>query len=211
MTQQPNDPTFDPTALAGRSGAGRLANLAIMGVVALVIIAIAFVTNGPSTGATSTTGGGVTSVTLNGTATGPAPVIGEAAPEFSAVGADGKAISLSQFKGHPVWVTFGASWCQPCRAENPDVVATYEQHRGTGLVVIQIYMSEDAAAVNSYADRVGIPYVKVPDPDQRLADEYRIVGIPTHFFLDSSGVLRSMKIGSLTPGAMDTALKEIGG
>jgi peroxiredoxin len=77
------------------------------------------------------------------------------------------------------------------------------------LVVLAIFISEDASSVQDYADRVGLTYRKVADPDTRIASEYRIMGIPSHYFIDSSGVLRVMKIGSLDLAAMEAALKGI--
>jgi len=194
------------TANSGRTagvGQSRSATLAIMGVTAAIIAAVAFMVNQPAAGAQ-----GVTSVTLTGAA-GEAPTVGKQAPDFVATTIDGKAVRLSDFKGKPVWLTFGASWCQPCRAENPDIQATYQKFADRGLVVLAIFISEDAPAVRDYADRVGLTYQKVADPDTRIASGYRIMGIPSHYFIDSSGVLRQLKIGSLDPAAMEAALAGI--
>ncbi len=182
----------------------RSATLAIMGVTAAIIAAVAFMVNQPTA-----TADGFTSVTLAGGARGEPPTVGKTAPDFLATTVDGKTVRLSDFKGKPVWLTFGASWCQPCRAENPDIQAMSEEFTDSGLVVLGIFISEDASAVRDYADRVGLTYQKVADPDTRIASEYRIMGIPSHYFIDSSGVLRLMKIGSLDPAAMEAALRAI--
>jgi len=183
----------------------RLTTLAVMAVTAIVIAAVAYFANQP--GSTS----GVTPVNLPGNATGPAPVIGKVAPDFSATTADGTAVKLSDFKGSPIWLTFGASWCQPCRAENPDIQAAYQRFKDRGVIVVQVYMSEDASAVTSYTSRVGLTYTRIPDPDYALADQYRILGIPSHFFIDRTGTLHAMKVGTLDPATMDAALTEIAG
>jgi peroxiredoxin len=191
---------------AARPRQGRIATLAIMGVTAAIIVVVAFMVNQPTA-----TADGVTSVTLSGAATGDAPTVGKPAPDFVATTVDGKTVRLSDFKGKPVWLTFGASWCQPCRAENPDIKATYEKYKDSGLVVLAIFISEDNAAVTDYADRIGLTYLKVADPDTKIASEYRILGIPSHYFIDSSGVLRQMKIGSLDTTAMEAAVQGIRG
>jgi peroxiredoxin len=175
-----------------------------MGVTAAIIAVVAFMVNQPTS-----TADGVTSVTLSGAATGDPPTVGKPAPDFAATTVDGKAVRLSDFKGQPVWLTFGASWCQPCRAENPDIKATYEKYKDSGLVVLAIFISEDSAAVTDYADRIGLSYLKVADPNTKIASQYRILGIPSHYFIDSSGVLRQMKIGSLDTTAMEAALQGI--
>lgn len=192
-----------------RSGVGRLGTIAIIAVTAAIIVAVSVLSNNQSSAGTDTNG--LTQVNLTGSGRGEPPVVGRPAPALSAPDLDGKVVSLSQYAGHPIWLTFGASWCQPCRAENPDVVATYQKHEANGLVVIQVYMGEGASAVKDYTTRVGIPYVKVPDPTEQLASDYRILGIPTHYFIDKTGVLHATKIGSLTPEQMDAAVKEIGG
>jgi cytochrome c biogenesis protein CcmG/thiol:disulfide interchange protein DsbE len=197
-------PTGTPTRTTGRQS--RIGTLVIMGAVAALILGVVYFTNQPRGG----TADGVTQVTLTGSA-GEAPVVGNPAPDLALVTADGTAMRLSDLKGHPVWLTFGASWCQPCRAENPDIQATFAKHEGTGLEVVQVYLSEDAKTVTEYADRVGLQYTLVPDPDTALASAYRTLGIPTHFFIGADGVLKSMKIGSLDPTSMDAALSGIGG
>ncbi len=190
-------------AKARRSRAG---TLVVMGVTAAIILVVAYMANRPAAG-----GGGFTAVVLSGRASGPAPIVGKPAPDFTATTIDGVRVTLSELEGQPVWLTFGATWCQPCRAENPDIQAAYEKHRAKGVVVLAIFITEDASTVRDYATRVGLTYPKVPDPNSQIATAYRIVGIPSHFFIDSTGVLRVLKIGTLDPPAMDAALAEIGG
>jgi len=190
-----------PDVRSGPRIQGRLATLAVMAVTAVAIVGAALLVNRPA-GSTD----GLTPVNLVGSPTGPAPIVGQAAPPLAATALDGTALDLSAYAGSPVWITFGATWCQPCRAENPDIQAAYAAHRDEGLVVIQVYMDEDAATVSAYASRVGLEYVKVPDPTGRLSIEYRILGIASHFFIDSAGVLRQTRVGTLDRAGMDAAL-----
>jgi len=178
--------------------------LIIMAITAAVILGVAYLADRRET----TGEGALTAVTVSGSASGAAPVVGAAAPDFAALRSDGTAFKLSDYVGRPVWLTFGASWCQPCRAENPDIEATFTKF-GDEVVVLQVYMSEDAATVEDYASRVGLTYVTVPDPSERLAAEYRILGIPSHFFIDANGTLQQIKIGSLAPASMEAALAGI--
>ena len=92
-----------------------------------------------------------------------------------------------------MWLTFGASWCQPCRAENPDIQAAYEKYRAQGLRVLSIFIQDDRSDIEDYAKRVGLTYPKIDDSDSRIASSYRIVGIPSHFFIDRSGVLKAIE------------------
>lgn len=183
---------------------GRLTTIAVLLVTGALVLAAAYIANG------GTADGGLTTVNLNGKPNGSAPVIGQAAPALSATAADGTAFKLADLKGKIVWLTFGASWCQPCRAENADVEATYEAFKARGVVVVQVFMNEDAAAVTDYTNRVGITYLKVPDPTGQLSTDYRILGIPTHFFIDRDGVLRQVTVGTLQADAMARTLTDLG-
>ena len=202
------DPGVSGERVTVRHRTGAITTLLVLAVTAAVILAAAVLSD---RGASAATAGAMTAVSVSGTTAGAAPVVGSSAPDFTATTSDGRQVRLSDFVGHPVWLTFGASWCQPCRAENPDVEAASRSFEGRGLVVLQVFMSEDAGAVRDYATRVGISYVTVPDPDERLAAEYRILGIPSHFFIDSSGKLVKIRIGSLDAPSMRAALEGIAG
>lgn len=182
----------------------RLGTVLVLVVTAVLVVGGAYLVDRPKAAA-----GGVTPVTLSGEGLGPAPKVGSAAQGFSAVTVDGQQIRLSQFKGHPVWLSFGASWCASCQAEAPDIEAAYRDHKADGVVVIQVYISEDSSTVRDYAQRVGLTTMSVADPTTKLASAYRVLGIPVHFFIDRTGVLRVIRTGSMTPGRMDAALTEI--
>ena len=153
--------------------------------------------------------GGVTTVQLKGALAGPAPKVGEPAQDFTATTIDGKATSLAAYRGKPVWLTFGASWCASCRAEAPDIQAAYERAKSSGVVVLGVYLSEDATAVRDFAGRLGLTYPQMADPQTKIASAYRVMGVPTHVFVDRSGIVRSIQVGVLTQERMDTALAEL--
>lgn len=68
------------------------------------------------------------------------------APEISLPNPDGKIMKLSSLKGSVVLIDFWASWCRPCRAENPNVVRLYKQYKSKGFTVFSVSLDEDAAA-----------------------------------------------------------------
>ncbi len=186
---------------------GRLTNLAIVGITGAIILAVAYMANQPAAGSSTT----FTKVNVGGLSGLSVPTVGQPAPDFKTTTDLGKAVQLSSFIGSPVWLTFGASWCQPCRSENPDIQAAWDKYKDKGLVLIQVFYTEEQATVTRYADTVGITYTRIPDPDSRLAGAYRIMGIPTHFFIDKTGVLHQITSSTLDPAAIDAALKEIMG
>ena len=183
----------------------RFGTLLVLAVTAAVVIVGAYLVERPAPAAP----GATTAVALTGSGNGAAPKIDGPAQDFTATTVDGKKVSLSSYKGHPVWLTFGASWCAACVAEAPDIEATYQRFKAKGVVVLAISISEDSATVKDYAARVGLTYPQVADPATDIASAYRVNGIPAHFFIDSSGVLRSIATGGLSPEKMDAALTEI--
>jgi peroxiredoxin len=188
-----------------RTRKSRPRTLIVMGITAVAILAVAYMVNRPSA-----SGESFTAVTLSGPTAGDPPRVGNQAPDFTARTVDGKTVTLSSFKGQPVWLTFGASWCQPCRAENPDIQAAFAKNQAKGLVVLQVFISENPSDVRDYAKRVGLTYDKIADPATKIASAYRVLGIPSHFFIDRTGTLRTLRVGTVNPEAIDTTLAEIG-
>nr|NLI50156.1 TlpA family protein disulfide reductase [Propionibacterium sp.] len=170
-------------------------------VVALVMGGAWLITRRPAAGAS-------TPVQVSGAAT--VPLVGKPAPDFTATTLDGRQITVSQLKGRPVWLTFGATWCAPCRVEAPDLQAAFAAHRASGLEVVSVYTAQEATAVREYAELLGLTYAHVPDPQSRAAASYGVNGIPVHFFIGADGVLRERIEGALSRPQMDAALAGIG-
>jgi cytochrome c biogenesis protein CcmG, thiol:disulfide interchange protein DsbE len=185
----------------------RLGTVLVLAVTAAIVMGGAYLVQRPT--ATASTGAGGTTATNVVAGNGPAPKIGGPAQDFTATTTDGKQVSLSSYKGQSVWLTFGASWCAACVAEAPDIQAASEKFKAKGVVVLAISISEDSATVKDYADRVGLTFPMIADPDSRIASLYRVYGIPAHFFIDKAGVLHSTKTGGLSTEQMDTALTEV--
>jgi cytochrome c biogenesis protein CcmG, thiol:disulfide interchange protein DsbE len=210
MDSQPTGSPASPPA-SKKSGwqqrlrESRLGTVLVLAVTAAIVSAGAYLVDRDSAPVPGTT----TAVELTGAGNGAAPKIGSPSQDFTATDVDGKKVSLSSYKGQPVWLTFGASWCAACVAEAADVEAAYKKFSGKKVVVLAVSISEDSATVKDYRDRVGLTYPQVADPNTDIASAYRVNGIPAHFFIDASGVLRSMKTGALSPDIMDTALTEI--
>ncbi|MEO8517802.1 MAG: TlpA disulfide reductase family protein [Dermatophilaceae bacterium] len=180
--------------------------LLVLGVTATIVIAGAYMMDRPASAAS-----GLQAISLSGPTDGAPPKVGSPAQDFTATTVDGEKVSLSSYKGHPVWLTFGATWCAACKAEAPDVQAAYLKFKPKGVVILSIWIREDSATVKGYADRAGLTFPKIADPDTRIASAYRVYGIPAHFFIDREGILRLVKTGGQSPGQMAAALTEISG
>jgi peroxiredoxin len=191
-----------PRSWQQRVRESRFGTLLVLAVTAAIVMGGTYLVEKPSAAQT-----GVSAVDVKA-GDGPAPKIGSPAPDFTATTVDGKQVSLSSYKGKAVWLTFGASWCAACVSEAPDIQATSEKFKAD-VVVLGIFINEDSATVKDYAGRVGLTFPQVADPGSSVAGEYRVYGIPAHFFIDKAGILRATKTGGLSTEQMDKALSEI--
>ncbi len=177
-------------------GAGRLQTAIVITVVMVVIGVFSwFVANG--------TDDGVTSVSLTGVAAVEPPAVGKAPTPFTGLGYDGREISLAAYAGKPLWLTFGASWCRDCRVEAGDLEATYEQYRARGLNVLAVFINDPAADIASYAKRAGLTFSIVADESTTIGSAYRLVGIPTHLFIGTDGLIKEIRIGAMSKNEME--------
>jgi cytochrome c biogenesis protein CcmG/thiol:disulfide interchange protein DsbE len=185
------------------SPVGRMQTVVVIAVTAIVIGAAAFLIGGA--------GGddGVTQVQLGAGAAATSPQVGAVPPAFTAVTYDGKPVSLADYAGKPVWLTFGASWCPDCRTEAVDVEATYQANKGKGLALLAVFMNEPASDIGAYAQRAGLTFPIAVDQNADIAAAYRTMGIPTHFFIGADGRVRQVRIGALSKDDMASAVAAI--
>jgi len=115
---------------------------------------------------------------------------GKSAPEFTLNDTTGKPVSLSSFKGKVVLVDFWASWCGPCRAENPNVVAAYKKFGSKGFTVFGVSLDTDKAKWEAAIAKDGLTWTHVSDLvgwDNAAAKQYGVMSIPANFLLDKEG------------------------
>lgn len=118
--------------------------------------------------------------------------VGKIAPDFSAPSPDGKVISLKEAKGKVTIIDFWASWCAPCRQENPNVVALYNEFHSKGLNIIGVSLDQEGAAEawkNAIAaDKLTWFHISnLKHWQDPIAKKYNVRSIPATFILDSSG------------------------
>ena len=118
--------------------------------------------------------------------------VGTAAPEFSAPDTQGKSVSLKASLGKVTIVDFWASGCNPCRLENPNVVALYNEFHAKGLNIISVSLDKDAAKWKEAIAKDKLSWTQVSnlkDFEDPIAIAYGVNSIPSVFVLDAKGII----------------------
>ncbi|NTV02547.1 MAG: TlpA family protein disulfide reductase [Chlorobiaceae bacterium] len=134
------------------------------------------------------------------------------APSFSGVTIDGKPFSSGTLAGKPYIVNFFATWCPPCRAEIPDMVAVQKEWAPKGFTFVGIAVNEKVPSVQGFMKSNGITYpVLMATPELVQAFNRHvdggISGIPTTFVVDASGNLTNVIIGPRDKAAFEQIIR----
>jgi len=109
-------------------------------------------------------------------------------------------LNFSNLQGKVVVINFWASWCKPCEQEAAELEEAWRYYEETGDVVfLGIAWTDTPSNSMAYLDRFDITYPNGPDLGSRISAIFnRNLGVPETYFIDRSGVLRSIKIGPFT-------------
>jgi cytochrome c biogenesis protein CcmG/thiol:disulfide interchange protein DsbE len=125
----------------------------------------------------------------------PLPRPGFPAPDFTLETLDGRAVTLSDLRGQVLLINFWASWCPPCREEMPAIQQVYERYRGQDFVVLAVNLQEQDAQVTAFSDRLELTFPVLMDRDGSVFDRYRVMALPSTFFVDRAGVIQELAVG----------------
>ena len=136
------------------------------------------------------------------------PSNGYYAPNFSLNNVNNNVTtSLNDYEGQAVIIFFWATWCQYCKAEMPAVQMIYQAYKDKGLTVLAVDVGESASMARSYRDAHFLTFPILDDAGHDVASTYQVTGFPTFFFVDPSGVISSINVGSVGYWGFDKKVK----
>ena len=131
--------------------------------------------------------------------------VGARAPDFSLPTMDGDTATLAQYRGQVVLLNFWATWCPPCVYEMPSMERLYQDMRERGFVVIGISVDVDPGEwdeqgrsqgiVREYAERLGVTFPVLLDPDGTIESVYNVSGLPTTYVIGRDGRIEGRVVG----------------
>jgi cytochrome c biogenesis protein CcmG/thiol:disulfide interchange protein DsbE len=131
------------------------------------------------------------------------------APPIAGTTLDGGAFDLSSLAGHPVLINFWGPSCVPCRDEFPLLEAKVAEHAADGLAVVGVLTDDPPEPARDFVAQYGAAWPTVVDPEQALRAAYRIVGRPQSYFVDASGIVRSIQVGQVTDADFERQYQRI--
>ncbi|MGI4827357.1 MAG: redoxin domain-containing protein [Janthinobacterium lividum] len=135
---------------------------------------------------------------------------GKAAPDFTLTSTDGKKVSLSEYKGHPVLVNFWATWCGPCKLEMPWIQEFSTKYKSQGLIVLGLDQDDSISRSDlaGAAKHIGVSY-PILMPDEKASKAYGGVDyLPETFYVNKAGQVVAITAGAPSKDQMEATIQQ---
>jgi peroxiredoxin len=132
------------------------------------------------------------------------------APDFTLQTISGETVSLSDFRGKPVMLTFWKINCAACQFQMPYTQAFYDEQSGETIAVLTINVGDSASAAQDYVTSRRLTFPVLLDRQGKVAQMYGLPGVPVTFLIDSEGIMKAYKIGAFqSREEMEGAIKSV--
>jgi thiol-disulfide isomerase/thioredoxin len=130
-------------------------------------------------------------------------------PVLSGRALEGGTVDLATYRGRPVVVNFWATWCGPCRQEQPALSAAHRAAGADGPVFIGVNFRDDRAAARAYLKEFSVDYPSLEDASGSLAYAFDVPYLPATIFIDATGEMRYRAVGALDARHLDDLIDRI--
>lgn len=141
--------------------------------------------------------------------------VGTAAPQFDLPvyggGGIGSSIDLGALRGHPVILNFWSESCLPCLAEVPYLQRVYAGDAAQGrFALVGVNQADPGDDIGTFGNKYHVTYPLLFDAGDAVNQQYKVTAIPTTYFIDSKGIVRSVFVQPMTPDTMKQGLASVG-
>ena len=132
------------------------------------------------------------------------------APDFTLQTISGETVSLSDFRGKPVMLIFWKINCSACQFQMPYTQAFYDELSSETIAVLTINVGDSASAAQDYVTSRRLTFPVLLDRQGKVAQMYRLPGVPMTFLIDSEGIVKAYKIGAFqNQEEMESAIESV--
>jgi thiol-disulfide isomerase/thioredoxin len=140
------------------------------------------------------------------------PAEREVIPDLRGQTIDGATLDVESLRGSIVVVNYWGSWCAPCRAETPELVALATDSQGLGVRFVGVNIRDNLAAAQAFARTYNISYPSLYDPDTTTAFEFGPMApraVPSTYLLDRDGRVAAFAYGRVTRRALEAMINAV--
>jgi thiol-disulfide isomerase/thioredoxin len=131
-----------------------------------------------------------------------------AMPELSGTSLQGEPVSPADYEDRVVVVNFWATWCGPCRREQPALSRVQAQQGSDGAMFIGVNFRDDAAAARAYLAEFGVAYPSLEDASGSVAHRFGVPYLPATIVADPQGELRFRAVGAIDEATLTELIAE---